>query len=62
MSKKKKRRRRLPSVKQIKFNRCRNCPRHYYGVEKDAETGKVLRVFDCRKTCGALGTIKLREA
>jgi len=48
---KKKRRGRLPSVKKIEFSRCKNCPLKYYGVEKDAKTGKILRVFDCRKDC-----------
>lgn len=31
--------------------RCKHCKRKYYAVEKDAETGEVLREFRCWDTC-----------
>jgi len=42
---------------RVKFNRCRNCPVKYHGVEKD-KNGKVLRVFDCKDNCLALSVMK----
>ena len=44
---------RIPRSK-VKYNRCRNCEGKYYGVEKDKD-GQVLRVFDCKDNCKAMG-------